>query len=89
MLDVSVAEIVIAKFGGLTACARALDKTPSTVQRWQSTGEIPMKHWPEIEQVAFKRGWLDLTARWLGEAHAQQLTREYRDASKKKTEAAA
>jgi hypothetical protein len=78
MIDVSVAEFVINRFGGLTACARKLGKGVSTVQRWQDSGTIPLKHWPLIESAAFKEGWLDLSARWLGEAHAAQEVRDAR-----------
>jgi hypothetical protein len=78
MLDVSVADFVIARFGGLNATARALNKSVSTIQGWQKSGTIPLPNWPIIESAAFKEGWLDLTARWLGEAHAAQAVREAR-----------
>ncbi len=75
MFDISVAEIVINRFGGLNALARALGKPVSTVQGWKKRGIIPIDNWPDIEAAAFKEGWLDLTARWLGEAHAAQQVR--------------
>lgn len=81
MFDVSVAEIVINRFGGLNACARKLDKPVSTVQGWKESGTIPLRNWPDIQAAAFNEGWLDLTARWLGEAHAAQEVRRSRDAS--------
>lgn len=71
----TVASLVINRWGGLTACARALSKPLSTVQKWQDTGTIPLRNWPDIETAAFKEGWFDLTARWLGEAHAAQEVR--------------
>jgi len=71
----SVAELVINRWGSLTACARALDKPVSTVQKWQNTGTIPLRNWPDIQAAAFKEGWFDLTARWIGEAHASQEVR--------------
>lgn len=74
----TVAELVIARWGSLTACARALGKPVSTVQKWQDTGTIPLRNWPDIETQAFKEGWFDLTARWLGEAHADQEKRRSR-----------
>lgn len=84
MYDVSVAEIVINRFGGLNAAARAFSKPVSTVQGWKESGTIPLRNWPDIETAAFKEGWLDLTARWLGEAHAAQEVRRSRaiDAAK-------
>lgn len=81
MLDVSVSEFVIKRFGGVNACARRLNKTASTVQGWKESGTIHPRNWPDIERAAFDQGWLDLTARWLGEAHAIQVTREARIAA--------
>lgn len=68
----TVAEIVIARFGGVNAMARRLSKTASTVQGWKDSGAIPLKNWPEIERIALEENMFDLTARWLGEAHAAQ-----------------
>lgn len=73
MASLSVAGIVIKRFGGLTAFARALGhRNPTTIQRWGETGKIPSKHWPAVENAAFERGYLEFTVRWLGEAHANQ-----------------
>ncbi len=83
MVDISVAEIVIKRWGGATALARALGKRPSSIQVWKDSGTIPLRNWPEIEQAAFREGWLDLTARWLGEAHAAQEVRRAQDALRK------
>ncbi len=82
MVDISVAEIVIKRWGGATALARALGKRPSSIQVWKDSGTIPLRNWPEIEQAAFREGWLDLTARWLGEAHAAQEVRRAQDAAR-------
>lgn len=82
MLDVSVADFIIGRWGGTTACANALGKPVTTVQGWKKHGIIPIANWPDIEAAAFKEGWLDLTARWLGEAHADQATRRARDAAR-------
>ena len=80
----SYAEIVIARFDGIRGMARALGhRNPTTVQRWQATGFIPSRHWPRIQELAFARGWLDLTVRWLGEAHAQQELRRSQKAAQK------
>jgi hypothetical protein len=79
MLDVSVADFIVARFGGIHPTARALGKPVSTIQGWKKRGTIPPQNWPDIEQAAFAKGWLDLTARWLGEAHADQETRARRD----------
>lgn len=92
MESVTVVGLVLKRFGGLTALARALGhRNPTTVQGWKETGAIPPKHWPMIEKAAFERGFLDMTARWLGEMHAQQETRRSNRAedAKKKIEAAA
>lgn len=78
MIDISVAEIVINRFGGINACARTLSKPVSTVQGWKDSGTIHPRNWPDIETAAFNEGWLDLTARWLGEAHAAQEVRRAR-----------
>jgi hypothetical protein len=87
MFDVSVAEIVINRFGGLNPCARALGKPVSTIQGWKDSGTIHPRNWPSIEAAAFKEGWLDMTARWLGEAHAAQEVRRVRDAANPDTDA--
>lgn len=46
--DVTPAEHVIDKFGGLTPLARALDCAVSTVQGWKERGKIPQDHWHAI-----------------------------------------
>lgn len=91
MAGPSIAEIVIKRFGGLTALARALGhKYPTTVQGWRESGKIPPKQWPNIEKAAFERGYLELSVRWLGEAHAnQEKARSIEREAKKKTEAEA
>jgi len=44
------AEYVIYKFGGVRATARALDKTPSTISKWQhnNNGKIPTSNMLKI-----------------------------------------
>lgn len=83
----SVSETVIKRFGGVRACARKLNLTASTVQGWKESGTIHPRNWPEIEDAAFANGFLEITARWLGEAHAIQVTREARMAAEAKNAA--
>ena len=88
----SVAEFVIKRWGGINQTARALGKAVSTVQGWKDSGTIHPRNWPDIQAAALKEGWFDLTARWLGEAHAAQAVRRSHiaedEASKKKSEPA-
>jgi hypothetical protein len=49
--DVTPAEHVIDKFGGLTKLARALECAVSTVQGWKERGRIPQEHWLPIITV--------------------------------------
>lgn len=79
MDETSVADLVLKRFGGLNALARALGKPVSTVQGWRESGTIHPRNWPEIEQAAFRAGFFDITARKLGEMHANQETRKARD----------
>lgn len=87
----SVAGIVINRFGGLTPLARALGhKHASTVQGWQETGRIPPKQWPAIEKASFEAGYFDFTFTWLAQAHSdQQKFGEREEPAKKKIEAEA
>lgn len=72
----NVAEIVIQRFGGLTALAGALGhKYPTTVQGWRENGVIPIKQWPEIERAAAEKGFTEITVRWLGRKHGEQLAK--------------
>lgn len=48
----TAAELVIAKFGGLTKMARALGYAVSTVQGWKERGTIPQDHWRHILATA-------------------------------------
>jgi hypothetical protein len=45
---------IIARFGGLTRAAQALDKPKSTVQRWQASGYIHPDYYPGILRAAIK-----------------------------------
>lgn len=46
-------EHIIAKFGGLTRLARALNmKHPTTAQGWKDRGTIPARHIPRIIEAA-------------------------------------
>lgn len=72
----SVTGLVLARFGGVNRLARALGKTPSTVQRWKESGTIPLEHWSAVSQAAFKEGFYDITVHWLGELHASRALHE-------------
>lgn len=70
----TVAEIVIARFGGLTSLARDLGhENPTTVQGWKERGTIPLAHWPAIERAAALRGFTDITAAWLLTQHTETV----------------
>lgn len=43
---------IAAKFGGINALARALNKSPSTVYRWIQSGLIPARYQAEVLNVA-------------------------------------
>lgn len=47
---------IISKFGGVTALARRLDLTPSTVQGWKDRDSIPPERWKEILAAADECG---------------------------------
>lgn len=64
----SPADIVIEKFGGVRATARALELNSSSVSRWRAPaekrgldGRVPSKHQATILRLARARG-IDLTA---------------------------
>lgn len=82
MLDVSPAELVFNRFGSMNALARALDKPLSTIQGWKESGTIPLKNWPDIQAAAFREGFYDLTAKKLGELHADFAVRRAQDAAR-------
>jgi hypothetical protein len=46
----------ITRFGGISACARALNYPKSTVQRWKTSGHILPKHTAVILHSAAKQG---------------------------------
>ena len=55
------AAIIADRFGGLSAFAKALDKTPSTVHRWLASGLIPSRHQAAVLEAA-KRNRVKLRA---------------------------
>ncbi|MCB9169563.1 MAG: helix-turn-helix domain-containing protein [Flavobacteriales bacterium] len=57
---VSSAQLVIDKFGGQSALAKALGKTQSTVQHWAKTGIIPARRHASILKAAGEKG-IDLS----------------------------
>lgn len=52
---ISPAEYVIAKFGGLTATAKALGRPVTTVQGWKDRGQIPQSYWTQLMGIAGDR----------------------------------
>jgi hypothetical protein len=58
--QMSVADNVIARFGGAAALARMLGKGPSTVQYWRKVGVIPAKWHSPLLSLANERG-IDLS----------------------------
>ena len=46
------AALIIDKFGGLSAFAKALDKSPSTCHRWLVSGLIPSRHQAAVLDAA-------------------------------------
>jgi hypothetical protein len=47
---------VIARFGGQSELARLIDKNPSTVQYWATTGRIPPKWHAKLLELAAQKG---------------------------------
>lgn len=45
---VNATQIIISAFGGVSALARAIGRTPSTVQYWLDQGRIPPKNRDEV-----------------------------------------
>lgn len=54
--SISPAEYVIAKFGGLTATAKAIGRPVTTVQGWKDRGQIPQSYWTQLLGVGVDRG---------------------------------
>src|SRR4051812_43538849 len=52
----SPASRVIERFGGQSNLARLIDKNPSTVQYWASTGRIPPKWHGRLLEIAGHEG---------------------------------
>src|ERR1700761_6849287 len=55
-MDASPASRVIARFGGQSNLARLLEKRPSTVQYWGSTGRIPPRWHGDLLKLAGQEG---------------------------------
>ncbi|MBK3745840.1 hypothetical protein G3A39_42545 [Paraburkholderia aspalathi] len=47
-MQISPAEFIINKLGGLTKTAKACEKAVSTVQGWKDRGSIPQAHWHSL-----------------------------------------
>ena len=54
--EMTQANHVIAKFGGINATAKALGRTPSSVQAWKKSGSISPWHWPSVLSAAHETG---------------------------------
>lgn len=52
VMEISPAEFVIRKFGGLTKTANALGLAVTTVQGWGNRGRVPQEHWLPIIAAA-------------------------------------
>lgn len=50
----TIAERIIDRFGGTRALARAIGKSPSTVQSWKDSGFIPAQHQQAVLDAAMK-----------------------------------
>lgn len=55
-MQISPAEYVIGKFGGLTKTARAYSCPITTVQGWRVRGKVPQEHWMPLIEAAGKIG---------------------------------
>lgn len=55
-MQISPAQFVIGKFGGLTKTANALGIGVTTVQGWRDRGSIPQVHWLNIIEAAKAEG---------------------------------
>ena len=55
-MQVTAAEYVIGKFGGLTGTAKAIGKPVTTVQGWKDRGKIPQEHWHQLIAAARSKG---------------------------------
>lgn len=47
---------IMAAFGGVNACARAIGKPKQTTQAWHARGSIPDKHKAEILEASDRLG---------------------------------
>ena len=56
MMELSAAEFIIGKFGGLTGTAKAIGKPVTTVQGWKDRGSIPQAHWLGLVKAAERYG---------------------------------
>ncbi len=55
-MEITPAEFVINKLGGLTKTARVCDCPVSTVQGWKDRGRIPQDHWYTLIDAAAAEG---------------------------------
>lgn len=57
----SPVELAIGMFGGVRKLARALDRDPAAVSRWQKSGIVPTSVQRRLLELARERG-IDITA---------------------------
>jgi hypothetical protein len=57
----SPVELAIDMFGGVRKLARALNRDPAAVSRWQKTGIVPTSVQRRLLELAWERG-IDITA---------------------------
>ena len=55
-MQVSPAQFVIGKLGGLTKTANAIGVPVTTVQGWKERGSIPQSHWLNLIEAASSIG---------------------------------
>lgn len=54
-------QLAIQSFGGVRRLAKALDRDPAAVSRWQKSGIVPSAAQRQLLQIAWERG-IQLTA---------------------------
>ena len=54
------ADVAADAFGGVRRLARLLDRDPSAISRWKSSGHIPANQQRRVLELAWERG-IDLT----------------------------
>lgn len=50
------AEVIVDRLGGVRQAARLLNRPPSTIQSWKTSGFIPARHQAHVLDVAKREG---------------------------------